>query len=305
MKNTTLVFLLMTLLSCNSNEDGRISDIAEEKAYAESNGGEVEENIGPNDGYIDWLLRLVNNIECDLDNPTKTIGKETWTYCRIDLETETAFVEFQLDNMIYKRQFVLYNNELIFASEEETTVAEKYDVESWSCEYFIKGDTVLDILSFNTFEQDKTESEDWNKDLIFEKWKTHQANFYTIKASRGFDGITDVAALEIHEAYYTHNDPYIRSYFDPGTPLKIVISRNTTPGGRKDEILICVTEEEKIQFFMDDDGKESRGRSMLQSTFGNKAVFKRDLSDTGYYIKELIFSGDNLILQEIRIVYGD
>jgi hypothetical protein len=301
MKSLTFIALVASLSQCNSNDSSEDLNQALTEQQGYTSADYSGENIGQFDGYIDGILQVVNHIEYDVVYPTKTIGKEKWTYYRIDAETEAVFIEFKVDEVRCEQRFVLIKDTLVYAREEESKGYGEGKSTGSERDYIIYEDSVVDFSTFSTMDQDKTKSPGWSSKLIFDTWKAHKSNFKKLKTLIGVDGVKDIAAMEILQEYAEHNYPIYERHFDVNTPLKIVIAHSLGKGATREETIICNTEEEKKKFFSYDDRKESRGSSILYEISGNKVIFGPYSSDPGYYIEKLVFKDGSLILQEIRI----
>jgi hypothetical protein len=287
---SALIFL--NSCSAQSTKNNTTDQDTVSKTVDEYPGG--EEANEPYSGYIDWAYRLFSGLDYDQNKPAKTLGKEIWFYERLYVDTEVAFVEFQTDKSFHQRQFVLKNDTLVYAEEMETLLPVN-NGDLWSYSYVIFKDTVVSFSAESTGDLE-VESEEVKAAEIFKIWQTHKANFKKVKTALGFDGVKDVAAMEIYENYQLDNDTHIGKYMDAATPLKITISHNDKSIIR---VIRCESEEEKRKFFIDDD--KTRGNSRLVSIIGNNAVFELTESSDGVYIQELVFS-DEMILMGIKLL---
>jgi hypothetical protein len=289
----TCLILLTMLLACNGTKTAKDPKPKVENEQTEEYPG-GQEAYRPYDGYIDGISRTFSGVRCGQNCPTKTVGKEKWTYKRLHVDTEVAFVEFQTGQSVHKRKFGLENDTLVYAEEEETFLpVEKGDLCRYSSVIF--KDTVVAFSAECTGDLEvKSEAEKTAE--LFTMWQSHRANFNQFKASLGFNGVKDVAAMAIYLAFRANNYNYLEKYMDADTPLKITISRSDI--AMEDKVILCETEEEKRKFFTNDD--KTRGKSTLISTHGNKAVFASKSSPTKVYLKELVFS-DNRVLLEIKL----
>lgn len=289
----TFLMLLTMLMACESTKTAKDSEPkVENEQTTEYPGG--EETIEPYSGYIDGVYRLFSGLGNDQNSSTQTIGKVKWTYERLYKDAEVAFVEFQTTKSLHKIQFGLENDTLVYAEEMETLLPLQHG-DSWTYSYVIFKDTVVAFMAESTGDL-QAKSEAVKTAEIFKIWQSHRANFNKVKASLGFDGIKDVAAMEIYENFQLNNDTYIGKYMDADSPLKITISYGDE--AMEDKVILYETEEEKRKFFIND--HKSRGDSRLVSTHGNKAVFELLSSHPQIYLQELVFS-DERVLLEIKL----
>ncbi len=286
----TFLLLLSLLLACKGSKTAKQN--VDNDAVGEYPGG--QEAYHPFDGYVDGVYRSFSGARGGQHWPTKTIGKEKWTYKRSGVHTEVAFVEFQTGQCLHKRKFGLENDTLVYAEEEETFLpVDTGDVCRYS--YVIFQDTVVAFTAECTGDLEE-KSEAVKTSELFKMWQSHQANFNQFKASLGFDGIMDVAAMEIYEDFWLGYESNIGQYLNAETPLKITISYSDS--AMKDKVILFKTEEEKRNFFTKEE--KTRGKSTLLSTHGNHAVFAWKSPHKRVYLKELVFS-DQMILLEIKL----
>jgi hypothetical protein len=286
----TFLLLLSLLLACKGSKTAKQN--VDKDAVGEYPGG--QEAYHPFDGYVDGVYRSFSGARGGQHWPTKTIGKEKWTYKRSGVHTEVAFVEFQTGQCLHKRKFGLENDTLVYAEEEETFLpVDTGDVCRYS--YVIFQDTVVAFTAECTGDLEE-KSEAVKTSELFKMWQSHQANFNQFKASLGFDGIKDVAAMEIYEDFWLGYESNIGQYLNAETPLKITISYSDS--AMKDKVILFKTEEEKRNFFTKEE--KTRGKSTLLSTHGNHAVFAWKSPHKRVYLKELVFS-DQMILLEIKL----
>ncbi len=285
-----LLILLSLLLACNGPKTAEKN--VENDPVGEYPGG--EETYHPFDGYIDGIFRSFSGAHGGQHWPTKTIGKEKWTYKRLEVNSEVAFVEFQTGQSLHKRKFGLVNDTLVYAEEEDFFLpVDTGDVCRYS--YVIFQDTVVAFTAECTGDLEE-KSEAVKTAGLFKMWQSHQANFNQFKASFGFDGVKDVAAMEIYLDFWLGYESNIWQYLNADTPLKITTSYSDQ--AMEDKVILCKTEEEKRNFFTN--AEKTRGKSTLVSTFGNEAVFAWKSPHKRVYLKELIFS-EKMVLLEVKL----
>jgi hypothetical protein len=284
------LLLLTLLLACNGPKTAEQN--VENDPVGEYPGG--QETYHPFDGYIDGVYQTFSGARGGQHWPTKTIGKEKWTYKRLGVHTEVAFVAFQTGQCLHKRKFGLENDTLVYAEEEDIFLpVDTGNVCRYS--FVIFKDTAVAFTAECTGDlQEKSEAVKTAE--LFKMWQSHQANFNQFKASLGFDGVKDVAAMEIYEDFWLGYESNIGQYLNAETPLKITISYNDQ--AMEDKVILCTTEEEKRNFFTN--AEKTRGKSTLVSTQGNQAVFAWKSPHKRVYLKELVFS-DKRILLEIKL----
>jgi hypothetical protein len=286
----TCLILLTLLTACDSTKTAKKAVYYD--PVGEYPGG--EETYRPFDGYIDAAYRSFSGLQPHPKSPTKTIGKEQWTYQRLDTHREVAFVTFQTEGSFYEWQFGLENDTLVYAEEKETLLPVE-NGDSWYYNYVIFKDTVVAFSAERTGDVE-VKSEEEKSPELFKMWQSHQANFKNLKFSLGFDGVKDVAAMDVYQAFRVNNYNYLEKYMDAATPLRITTSYSDQ--AMEDKVILCVTEEEKRKFFNQND--KTRGKSILASTHGNQAVFEPKSSKTKVYLKELVFS-EEMVLLEIKL----
>jgi hypothetical protein len=288
--NVTFLILLTMLVACNSTKTAKDPEPKVENEPVDEY-PEGQETYDPYDGYIDGVYRSFSGVHSGPHWPTKTVGKEKWTYKRLYVDTEVAFVEFQTGQSLHKRKFGLENDTLVYAEEEETFLpVEKGDVCRYS--YVIFQDTVVAFMDECTGDL-QVKSEAVKTAEIFKMWESHRAHFHQFKASLGFDGVKDVAAMGIYLDFWLGNESNFWKYLDADTPLKITTSYSDQ--AMEDKVMLCKTEEEKRKFFINED--KTRGKSVLVSTHGNRAVFAWKSPHIRVYLKELVFSDERMLLE--------
>lgn len=283
------LFVFVTVVSaCESTQTAKEQEIGTEYP-----GG--EEAYVPYGGHIDRVYRTFSGIEPDAYSPSIAIGGEKWTCRWFDPEVEIVFVTFQTGQSLHERQFVLERDTLIYAEEKETLLpAQEGNMRSYT--YVIAKDTVVAFMPESTGGLE-LDSEAVKTTEIFKMWESHRAHFKQAKASFGFDGIKDVAAMGIYEDFRLEYSNHYGKYTDAETPLKVTISYSTQ--GKPDSVFQCNTDAEKEHFFRH--AYKIRGKSRLASTHGNKAVFTFHSPKPKVFLQELVFS-DEMLLLEVRLM---
>jgi len=119
-------------------------------------------------------------IACDPKNDLYTFKNEEWLYCNMNGSVEYAFIETRNDNKLIKEEFIIEDDELIYAYEKEQTEYEN-DTIYWSCEYILKNSKVVKFSSMGLGE---TENPKWKPESIILQWKGHSKNYNKVKNKR-------------------------------------------------------------------------------------------------------------------------
>jgi hypothetical protein len=106
---------------------------------------------------------------------------EIWEECfaTYENEKEPYVIIYKFESLklpiIYQEIYYTENKKLIFAQETELYISENLkDTIQWNCKYFFENEKLVDLISLG---HGKTEEDNWNPDLILEKFKRRLSEF--------------------------------------------------------------------------------------------------------------------------------
>jgi len=187
MKVPVVVLICALIVSCKSEEN------RDEANFYDHQPTYFADTFQPNSSsnsfpaieltYTDTIWQLVNNTPLNCENSTeKKINHEDWSYCLLKKALKLVIINKTAENTNFTEKYLIRNGQLIYAIEGTKYPSNVDDLNGtyWNCEYIIKNDTVVDIMSLG---HGATESENWNEQHIIQKWRNHTANFNKIKKS--------------------------------------------------------------------------------------------------------------------------
>jgi hypothetical protein len=188
MKIILYISTLVVLISCStsSNEIEKKPDkiVPDQKAALVSDSNKVSITSSPHKKpltYTDsvWKLSQELNFKCETSS-TVTIEEEEWTHRIVENNLEVICISKVYENILHTEQYLLKNNELIYAVEWEKIPANVDDVDAsfWNCEYIIKDKSVVDYISIG---MGRTEGDSFNPEDIVSLWDSHSTTYKNIK----------------------------------------------------------------------------------------------------------------------------
>jgi len=175
----SIVLVPILTLSCGSNETTETTAILEQEDSVVTPEQNISTESTISETYGDTIRTLVDQAKGDCNSASNghIINEESWVYCQSEDKVECVFIEKKVDDTIYKENYILQNNNLVYAYESELLIVEN-DTIAWSCDYILKGQQVF---SFSSNGHGETEMDEWLPESIFDQWKSHETAFFEIK----------------------------------------------------------------------------------------------------------------------------
>jgi len=147
-----------------------------------------QENFGKNEEY---KKNIYNEVKREMNickmNEYHLIYEfdeqnEIWEECFITYENEKPYgIIYKFESLklpiFYQEIYYTENKKLIFAQETELYISKNLkDTIQWNCKYFFENEKLVDLISLG---HGKTEEDNWNPDLILEKFRKRLSEFNT------------------------------------------------------------------------------------------------------------------------------
>ena len=173
MKNILLTFIiLISLTACESKKSNSTEKNVAKSEIEEQNieltEREKEEKLREqiNTEYLAELSKCSQNINAVTDFNGKT---EFWRICETDNGKRIIQIDSHEKTDFYEEVYYEQNGELIYAEESiKYMPINHYALQPWTCQFYAEKGKLISLMSLG---HGKTESDEWNPEIIFEMYK--------------------------------------------------------------------------------------------------------------------------------------